>query len=101
MVSAVDQATALVVTDSNRSRAHHWRSSQDTTGLTEHDDPRLDPLAEVSSDARLPVFTTAASESKTVAQQSGQIAATATSYGEPFAYLPEHRPVMAIDTGSK
>ena len=97
MTSAVAQATALIVTDSNRARAHHWRSSQDTTGLTEHDDPRLDPLAEVSSDARLPVFTDATTESTTVARQSGRVAATATSYGEPFAYLPEHRPVMAID----
>ena len=97
MMSAVGQAASVIVTDSNRSRAHHWRSSQDTTGLTEHDDPRLDPLVEVSSDARLPVFTTTTTESTTVAQQSGRITATATSYGEPFAYLPEHRPVMAID----
>ena len=34
---------------------------------------------------------------QTVARQVGPVTATATSYGEPFAYLPEHRPYMAID----
>ncbi len=37
---AVASATRVVVTDSNRDRAHHWRSSQDVTGYTEAgDDP--------------------------------------------------------------
>ena len=100
-------ASALIVTDSNRSRARHWRGSQDVSGLTEYDDPRLALLSEVVGDERLPVFdtsqippgqlTAAENATRTVAEQRGEVAATASSYGEPFAYLPEHRPFMAID----
>ncbi len=107
LATAADTATALIVTDSNRSRARHWRGSQDATGLTEYDDARLDPLRDVTGDERLPVFeasqvppaqlTAAQRATRTVAEQRGPVAATASSYGEPFAYLPEHRPFMAID----
>ena len=34
---------------------------------------------------------------QTVAVQEGPVRATASAYGEPFAYRPEDRPVMAID----
>ncbi len=97
LVAAVDDAVAVIVTDSNRARARHWRSSQDTTGFTEYADPRLDPIEPVSGDERLPVFGTSDPDTTTVAIQRGPVTAAATSYGEPFAYLPEHRPFMAID----
>ena len=97
LTAAIDDASAVIVTDSNRSEARHWRSSQDTRGFTEYDQPRLDPLAEVAADQRLPVFATDRLDTTTVAEQRGWVTATATSYGEPFAYLPEHRPFMAID----
>ncbi len=90
-------ATGLVVTDSNRDRARHWRSSQDTTGYTEPGGAEQDVLRPSSSDARLDVFDTNDPTTQTVAVQRGPVVATATSYGEPFAYLPEHRPFMAID----
>ena len=47
-----EAADVLVVTDSNRLRAHHWRSSQDVTGYTE---PGAGPatLWKDSGDARL------------------------------------------------
>lgn len=93
----LDDATALVVTDSNRDRARHWRSSQDTTGFTESGGPAPGVLVAVAADARLPVFDTDDPTTQTVAVQRGPVTATATSYGEPFAYLPEHRPAMAID----
>ena len=77
------------------------RSSQDTTGYTESDQPGLGLLRDVASDARLPVFAARDEPvdpaTQTVARQLGPVTATATSYGEPFAYLPEHRPYMAID----
>jgi len=99
--SAIADASDVYVTDSNRDRARHWRSSQDTTGYTESDEPGTGLLRDVASDARLPVFAdrdaTVDPATQTVARQVGPVTATATSYGEPFAYLPERRPYMAID----
>ncbi len=89
-------ASTVIVTDSNRDRAHHWRSSQDVVGLTEDDDPAPDVLRVDPADERLPVFGTTGAPA-TVAVQEGPVRAHATAYGEPFAYRPEDRPVMAID----
>ncbi len=93
----LEGSVGLVVTDSNRDRARHWRSSQDTTGYTEPGGAAQDVLRPSASDARLDVFDTSEPETQTIALQRGPVAATATSYGEPFAYLPEHRPFMSID----
>lgn len=94
--AAVAEADALIVTDSNRQRAHHWRSSQEVTGMTE--DGRTPPvLDEVVGDARLPLFPTADAGTATVAIVEGPVFATASGYGEPFAYQPEQRPAHAID----
>lgn len=101
LVAAVDEAGAVYVTDSNRDRARHWRSSQDTLGYTESDQDGLGLLRDVASDQRLPVFAPRDEPvdpfTQTIARQEGPVTATATSYGEPFAYLPEHRPFAAID----
>ena len=97
LIDLIDQSSRLVVTDSNRDRAHHWRSSQDVTGYTESGDPEPGVLRYESGDQRLPVFETTDPATQTVSVQDGPVTATASSYGEPFAYLPEHRPVMAID----
>lgn len=85
----------LVVTDSNRDRAHHWRTSQDVTGFTEGPGTALD--ADDPFDQRLPVFPDQPAGEQTQAEQRGPVTATATSYGEPNAYRPEVRPAMAID----
>lgn len=101
--ASLDDGTPLpdvyrfVVTDSNRDRAHHWRSSQDVTGFTESADTESDVLRFESGDQRLPVFDDQTQFDQTVSVQDGPITAEASSYGERFAYLPEHRPVMAID----
>ncbi len=103
--SAVADAARVVVTDSNRKRAHQWRGSQDVTGYTESATPGTDVLRFDSADQRLPVFDTADTRTgtepdpstQTVSIQDGPVTAGASAYGEPFAYLPEHRPVMAID----
>ncbi len=92
-----DTAVGVVVTDSNRDRARHWRSSQDTTGYTEPGGPDQDVLRPSASDARLDVFDTSDPTTQTTAVQRGPVVATATAYGEPFAYQPEHRPFMAVD----
>ncbi|MBA3801828.1 MAG: DUF3367 domain-containing protein, partial [Acidimicrobiia bacterium] len=94
---AIGGADALVVTDSNRDRAHRWASSQDAVGFTESGGPGNDLLRVESADARLPVFTNADPDRSTIATQRGPVTAVATAYGEPFAYRPEHRAAMAID----
>ena len=98
LLRAVDDAAAVIITDSNRDRAHHWRSSQDVVGLTEDDDPALaDVLRRDAADERLPIFDETSPAAATVAVQEGPVRARATAYGEPFAYRPEQRPAMAID----
>ncbi|MFT5977835.1 MAG: arabinofuranan 3-O-arabinosyltransferase [Candidatus Azotimanducaceae bacterium] len=97
VANALDAGVLLIVTDSNRDRAHHWRSSQDVHGATEFGGPGVDVLRFEPADQRLPVFATAEAATQTVVIQDGPVRATASAYGEPFAYLPEHRPAMAID----
>jgi len=97
LVDALRSASRLVVTDTNRDRAHHWRSSQDVTGFTESGGAGSDVLRFEGADQRLPVFDTTDEATQTISVQSGPVTAAASAYGEPFAYLPEHRPVMAID----
>jgi arabinofuranan 3-O-arabinosyltransferase len=101
LAAAAGGARTVYVTDSNRDRARHWRSSQDTLGYTESDQEELALLRDVASDQRLPVFAArdepVDAVTQTIARQEGPVTVTATSYGEPFAYLPEHRPFAAID----
>ena len=89
----------VVVTDSNRDRAHHWRSSQDVSGYTEVGGPGGGITRVDEADARLPVFgdpDAVDSALQTVAVIDG-VTVSASGYGEGFAYLPEHRPAMAVD----
>ncbi len=93
---AVD-AGLIVLTDSNRKRAQQWRGSQNTVGMTE--DQSRSVLAVDTADVRLPLFPAANADSQTLAvQQGGTVHATA--YGEPNAYRPEDRAVMAFDGDS-
>ena len=95
---AADDADAVIITDSNRDRAHHWRSSQEVVGLTEDDDRASpDVLRRDVADERLPIFDESSVAATTVAVQEGPVRARATAYGEPFAYRPEQRPAMAVD----
>jgi arabinofuranan 3-O-arabinosyltransferase len=95
--AAPPEVAALIVTDSNRARARHWRSSQDTRGLTEPGPLQTGLTERPASDRRLPVFDEVDHDAVTYAEQRSPVQAIASSYGEPFAYLPEHRPFMAID----
>ncbi|MDG2039682.1 MAG: alpha-(1-_3)-arabinofuranosyltransferase family protein [Ilumatobacter sp.] len=97
---ALETAQMVIVTDSNRDRAHHWRSSQDVHGATESGGPDADVRRFNAADQRLPIFDIdieQLAETQTVAVQDGPVQAFSSAYGEPFAYLPEHRPVMAVD----
>ena len=97
LATALQDADQVLITDSNRDRAHHWRGSQDVTGFTESGGPGSDVLDVDEGDQRLPVFTNDSARTQTIAVQEGPVTATASSYGEPFAYRPEDRPFMAVD----
>jgi len=83
----------LIITDSNRSRPHHWRTSQEVVGATESSDDQLGIGRRRVGDQRLDV----GANPLVTAEQSGPVRATASDYGTPFSYQPEYRPVMAID----
>ena len=94
---AIADAELVIVTDSNRDRAHHWRGSQDVHGHTEPGGPDDDVLEPTAADQRLELFDHDDASAQTVAVQDGPVRAKVSSYGEPFAYRPEDRAVMAID----
>lgn len=94
---ALARADRLVVTDTDRPRARHWRSSQDTLGMAEDGSERPPVLRPADGDARFSYGRAERAGDRTVAVQEGPITARSTAYGEPFAYRPERRPVMAID----
>jgi arabinofuranan 3-O-arabinosyltransferase len=96
LAGALEDADLLIVTDSNRDQAHHWRGSQDVRGHTEPGGPAIDVLDATGADQRLEVFAPDA-DRQTIAIQDGPVRAIASSYGEPFAYRPEDRAVFAID----
>ncbi len=92
--AVIEDAPLVIVTDSNRRRAHHWRGSQEVWGATE-------PLSGVVSrvdlfDQRLPVFPSATVDDQTIIRAE-EIEAVATSYGTELRYWPEYRPSMALD----
>lgn len=92
----VDPAAPLVLTDSNRRRARQWRGTQDTVGFTEPATPS--PYERDEADARLPLFGEGDGDpaTQTVAEQRGGTV-WASAYGEPNAYRPEDRAVLAAD----
>lgn len=88
----------VIITDSNRDRAHHWRSSQDVSGLTETGGDGSDVLRIDEGDQRLPVFGLVPNaDDQTIATLEDGLVVQASGYGEPFAYRPEQRPAMAVD----
>jgi arabinofuranan 3-O-arabinosyltransferase len=88
------EAGLVVLTDSNRKRAQQWRGSQNTVGMTEDESPGV--LIADSADVGLPLFADTTTDVQTLALQRGGTV-RATAYGEPNAYRPEDRAVMAFD----
>lgn len=84
---------ALIVTDSNRSRAEHWASVRHTQGYTEQVSGGL--LRSDARDNRLPVFDDRPGI-RAFAEHVG-IGARATAYGDPVTPAPHQRPVNAVD----
>ncbi|MEZ5208216.1 MAG: alpha-(1-_3)-arabinofuranosyltransferase family protein, partial [Acidimicrobiales bacterium] len=90
----LDRGADLLVTDTNRRRAHRWGALRETTGYTE----RAGEVPETydPSDQRLEVFPGATDDAFTVTEHHGATV-TATAYGNPITYTPEDRPAMAFD----
>ena len=95
--SLLDNGAALIVTDSNRDRAHQWRGSQHVWGFTEEGGDLPGVLRRDEQDQRLPVFTSNDPATQTIALLDGGITARATSYGDPLALLAQYRAAMAVD----
>lgn len=91
----------LIVTDSNRIQARHWRTSYDTLGYSEDATDLTRPLTKDTANRRLDPFPTNSSSvstsERTLVRQIGPVTARATSYGTPLLYWPEHRASAAID----
>ncbi len=90
----ISRTSHVIISDSNRRRAHHWRGSQDVWGATE-------PAHGVVSvrddfDSRLPIHPGQTSISETMVEAS-PVEAKASRYGAALRYHPEYRPRMAID----
>lgn len=101
IAAAAESGIPLIVTDSNRIRARHWRTSFDTVGYSEDGTIATALLRDDYANRRLSPFPheseTSTVRERTVVRQVGNVSARATSYGTPLLYWPEHRPAAAID----
>ena len=97
LTEAVASAPEVIVTDSNRKRAHQWRGSQEVWGATEGVGPVVDSFD--AFDNRLPVFPLAMDrlETYSIAENYSGSVMSATAYGALLSYLPEYRPANAND----
>jgi arabinofuranan 3-O-arabinosyltransferase len=97
-VSVADTPARFIVTDSHRDRTEQWRSSQDSVGMTESGGPDFDLTGERDDTHQpLPRAGDGDSAAQTIATLDGGLVVRASSYGEPFALLPEARAAMAVD----
>lgn len=94
LISLASQASRILITDSNRRRAHHWRGSQDVWGATE---PEVGVLTVRDDfDSRLPIDSGRSTDSFSIVEEA-PVEALATGYGPALRFHPEYRPRMAID----
>jgi arabinofuranan 3-O-arabinosyltransferase len=88
----------FIVTDSHRDRSEQWRSSQDSVGMTESGGPEFDLTGERDDTHQpLPRPGDGNPAAQTTAALDGGLVVRASSYGEPFALMPEARAAMAVD----
>ena len=93
---AIDPATPVVITDTNRRDGQRWGVVHEVDGRLETVDE--EPLVVDPSDNRLPVFGEVDDpDAQTVAVQRGGLTVRASSYGNPVSYTPEDRPALALD----
>ena len=95
--------THIVVTDTNRRRAHRWGLMRENRGHTEQAGEQ--PIRYDGTDSRIDVFdynavetnTGAADDVRTVSEQRGPLAAQASGHGNPVSYTNDDRPYNALD----
>jgi arabinofuranan 3-O-arabinosyltransferase len=98
-----DTAADLVVTDTNRRRAHRWGALREITGYTE--EAGEEPLTYDPSDSRLEVHPDADDDDRTVTEQRRRdepgivtgATVRAADYGNPVTYTADDRPALALD----
>ena len=95
MRNALDAGAALVVTDTNRKQGQRWGTIRDNFGYTET--AAETPLVTDPTDARLPLFPGATTDSYTVTEERGVAVVRATAFGNPVSYAPGERPDLALD----
>ena len=94
----IGENAVYLVTDSNRDRDQQWRGSQDALGMTESGGASHDGVLTDAGDQRVPVFDEpGTADTQTTARLEGGLTVQASSYGEPFAFMPEARAAMAVD----
>jgi len=91
----VDGTTRIVLTDTNRKRAHRWYTLRENVGATEPAGGQVVP--DDDADARLSIAGEDVAGAQSVAQHRGVARVWATTYGEPASLLPEERPANAFD----
>jgi arabinofuranan 3-O-arabinosyltransferase len=91
---SLQPGATLVVTDTNRRQAFRWDQIGDVAGATLAAGQRYPTGA---NDHPLDIFPGAPADAQTTTEVTGVSSVTASSYGNPFQYLPEDRPVQAID----
>lgn len=95
--SIVSGADSVIVTDTNRIRAQHWRSTRDWYGFSEDGTDLTRLLRSDVSDRRLEVFADSRLDDATLMQQRGPVTVRASDYGSPLRLRPEARAFASID----
>ncbi|HEX7165773.1 MAG TPA: alpha-(1-_3)-arabinofuranosyltransferase family protein [Acidimicrobiales bacterium] len=90
-----DRRPVIVVTDTNRKRAHRFTQLRENYGYTEAAGDS--PLVDDPADARIDLFPGFGDDARTVARVEGVRSVRATGYGNTVTYIPEERPVNAVD----
>ena len=90
----LDDGADLVITDTNRKAGRRWGTTKDNDGFTEMADETVAPDP---SDNRLDLFGGRGTDVQTVAEQTGDVTATASTYGNPLSFTPGDRAANAVD----
>ncbi len=89
------EASTLIVTDTNRRQASRWASVRDNDGATERAGEQ--PLRNDLTDNRLLVFPDEGDEQRSVVEQRGGATVAASAYGNNVTYTAGDRAVKAVD----
>jgi arabinofuranan 3-O-arabinosyltransferase len=94
LAAALRSGATLVVTDTNRKRPFRWATMHENAGatLTANEPQPPDP-----GNAPLSYLPQLGGRAQSVAVDVGVRSVTASSYGNAVTYIPEDRPVMALD----